>query len=346
MIDPGWDNLDWSELDRLRTGFLSGNFPAGGYWKSHYDLAAYDLTYGERIGWKWDSVLGELHLRRWRPPPGDMLHVLDWGCGSGVAGRRVIDWFLATGRNPTLSVWDHSAPARSFAVARARERFPSLTVQEAAQPENRCDILVISHVLNELAADALATLSRCIAQARAILWVEPGTHEVSRALQKHREELLPSFRVIAPCTHQARCGMLAPENERHWCHHFAAPPVGVHADSNWVKFGQRAGIDLRSLPYSFLVLESSAIPPSPGPAVPVNLARVIGRPERFKPYVRLLGCEAGGVHELSVMKRTCPQLYKELDRTKGPLLYAWRHENAQIVAAERLADDDMPAIGD
>ena len=35
-------------------------------------------------------------------------------------------------------------------------------------------------------------------------------------------------------------------------------------DSNWVKFGQRAGIDLRSLPYCFLALDRRV------PAAPVE----------------------------------------------------------------------------
>ncbi len=329
-----WETLDWSALDRLRAGFLSGTVPRGAYWQSAQDLAAYDLTYGERIGWKWDAVLAELSLRQWSPGGLSSLHVLDWGCGSGVAGRRVVDW-LGLDRAGTLSVWDHSALARTFAVARAREQYPALTVREAPQAVLPCDLLVISHVLNELTLEASASLRQCIAQARAILWVEPGTHDVSRALQLHRQELLGPFRVIAPCTHQAPCGLLTPGNERHWCHHFAAPPTGVYADSNWVKFGQRAGIDLRSLPYSFLVLDRTETTPGSGS---VTWARVIGRPERFKPYVRLLGCEADGVHELLAMKRTCPKLYKKLDRIKEPLLYKWRVEGTHIVSAEHFTE--------
>ena len=33
----------------------------GPYWESEAELASYDLTYGERIGWKWDQVL-RVHL--------------------------------------------------------------------------------------------------------------------------------------------------------------------------------------------------------------------------------------------------------------------------------------------
>ena len=42
-----------------------------------------------------------------------------------------------------------------------------------------------------------------------------------------RERLREKFLLIAPCTHQAACGLLVPENERHWCHQFALPPSGI-----------------------------------------------------------------------------------------------------------------------
>ena len=41
---------------------------------------------------------------------------------------------------------------------------------------------------------------------------------------------------IAPCTHQARCGMLALKNARHWCHHFAPPPEAAFRDARWAEF--------------------------------------------------------------------------------------------------------------
>ncbi|MBE7536810.1 MAG: hypothetical protein HS122_00165 [Opitutaceae bacterium] len=322
-----WDSLDWSILDRLRTQFLDRTISSGAYWRTSDDLAAYDLTYGERIGWKWDAVLAELRLRQWKPTRKSALRVMDWGCGSGIAGRRVTEW-LGTAAVGSLSVWDHSEIARRFAAERAREQFPGLDVRESAQGEEASDILVVSHVLNELSPDAEASLFRCMAKASAILWVEPGTHAVARALQRHHDKLLGAFLVVAPCTHQAGCGLNSTENEQHWCHHFAPPPAGIHSDGNWVRFGQRAGIDLRSLPYSLLVLDRT--PPAESSATPT--ARVIGRPEAFKPYVRLLGCEQDGVRELSVHKRDCPDLFRQLQKNKGPLLYTWRRQEARIVS--------------
>ncbi len=126
--------------------------------------------------------------------------------------------------------------------------------------------------------------------------------------------------------------MLAPENERHWCHFFAPVPGEIFANPDWVKFGQRAGIDLRSLPYCFLALDRRR----DRSAGTDGLSRVIGRPEHFKPYARLLNCDATGLATLTVPKRTAPGLYKELDRAKGPLLYRWERSADQVTGGQRV----------
>ena len=48
-----WADIDWTVLERLRGLFLSGGAAHGPYWRSPAELANYDFTYGERIGWKW-----------------------------------------------------------------------------------------------------------------------------------------------------------------------------------------------------------------------------------------------------------------------------------------------------
>lgn len=340
-----WTELDWSALDRLRQKFLSSTpgAAAGVYWETPADLASYDFTYGERIGWKWDQVLRELRLRHWQPAT-TTRSVFDWGCGSGVAARRVISFFGAENFD-TLTVWDHSRLACDYAASAAQAAFPSLRVSLAApalssplsalSPSGPIGLLLISHVLNELSPDALATLLTLVARAEAVLWVEPGTHAVSRHLGSLREKLLAtaSFRVVAPCTHQNTCPIFAPDHTRDWCHHFAPPPSEIFANPDWVKFGQRAGIDLRSLPYAFLALDRLRDAPPP----PADLARVIGRPEHFKPYVRLLNCDSSGLAELELPKRTDLALFKHLDRTKAPLLYHWRHDGHKILAGTPVA---------
>lgn len=369
-----WSDLDWSALDRLREGFLSGTAAQGPYWKSLEDLDVYDFTYGERIGWKWDQVLRELRMRGWNPlqrPGGRRVGtVLDWGCGSGIAGRRVLSFF---GREnvDSLVVWDHSPLACDYAAAAATQAFPGMSVTQATPGylagTERIGLLLISHVLNELPPAARDELRLLAVRADAILWVEPGTHDISRQLGGFREQLRGSgFRVVAPCTHENECPMFAIGRERDWCHFFAPPPSEIFADSNWVRFGQRAGIDLRSLPYSFLALDRAKLPavapvsdvkaveratldPNSTQALTVgpgersevastplspDLSRVIGRVEHFKPYARLLNCDATGLAELQLPKRADPALFKQLERTKAPLIYRWRREGGRILGGK------------
>jgi hypothetical protein len=325
-----WESLDWEVLDRLRDHFISGTAAQGPYWHTITDLECYNFTYAERIGWKWDAVLRELPLRGWMAPANAT--ILDWGCGSGVAGRRVVE-HLGAANVARLLVHDHSPLAMDFAEYTSRRVWPALAVEKASRRflvgTEAIDVLVISHVLNELDDVARADLRDLAARAQTILWVEPGTHEVSRLLGGWREALTGSgFLAIAPCPHQQACGVLTVGNERHWCHFFAPPPAGVYADSGWVKFGQRAGIDLRSLPYSYLVLDRRPASASSDAGAP--LARIIGDPRHYKGYAKLFACAATGVAELTLQKRDAPELFKALKEPTNNTIYRWTHTAGRI----------------
>lgn len=344
-----WESLDWEILDRLRKTFLSDAKSAGPYWHTITDLECYNLTYGERIGWKWDAVLAELKQHGWTPP--ESTTILDWGCGSGVAGRRVIDFFDPANFT-ALRVHDHSELAMDFAEYHGRKLYPRLDVSRAdtrfLRSNEPIGVLVLSHVINEIDEIARAELDELCARAQTILWVEPGTHEVSRALGGWREKLRATgLKAVAPCPHNAACGVLAAGNERHWCHFFASPPASLYADSDWVKFGQRAGIDLRSLPYSFLVLDRKPVrsalaptsttssqvtasgDPTTDPIAP-QLSRLLGEPRHYKGYAKVFACDAAGVAELMLQKRDAPELFKALKRGTAPTLHCWTHANGRI----------------
>ncbi|MFA6962608.1 MAG: small ribosomal subunit Rsm22 family protein [Opitutaceae bacterium] len=326
-----WEQLDWTALDRLRAGFLTGTAAEGPYWQSVSDLAHYDQTYAERIGWKWDALLRELTQRRWSPPASTTL--VDWGCGSGVAGRRVLAAFGPQHFN-ALRVWDHSEHARDFAATRARETFPSFEVAASANEPTSATLppytLVLSHVLNELSNDQRTALLSLIDGARAVIWVEPGTHADSRALAAVRDQLRDGpHRIVAPCTHREACPLFQAANERHWCHFFAPPPPGIQNNPDWVRFSHRSGLDLRSQAYSCLVLESSELS-TLHPQLSTPSSRLLGRVEVFKPYARFLACEATGLHTLELSKRTDPALIKRLDKNPPVPLYALTHDGRQV----------------
>jgi hypothetical protein len=305
-----FDTLNWDILDRLRATFLEGKPARRAYWTSEEDLAQYDVTFGERIGWKWDAVLHELQQLGWTPPSG-VERVIDWGCGSGVAGRRVL---AACPSLRALEVHDHSRLAVSYAVRMAQGAFPGIVVRPASPaPEGGKDALwVLSHVCNELDSRAEARLLAALSSAGAILWVEPGTHEVGRRMQSIREGLRARFDVIAPCPHQRDCPLLLEGRGRDWCHHFARPPAHVFTDGNWVRFARRAGIDLRGLPYSYLALQARPDGARPAPVQPWS--RILGRIRLSKSAAAFQACGPDGIEDVQVRKQANPEAFARLSR--------------------------------
>lgn len=322
--------IDWNALQRLRRTFLEAPLAATDYWQSESDLASYDATFAQRIGWKWDYVLLELQRRGWSPPEGGLL---DWGCGSGIASRAFLDQF-GTGAVRELQLWDRSALALRFAAERARAKYPGLRVSTglAGPPAT----LLISHVLTELPPDKLEALAEFAATAQCVLWVEPGTYDASLTLIAIRERLRDRLHVIAPCPHQERCGILAPENERHWCHHFAAPPPGVFTDRNWSVFANQMGIDLRDLPLSFLVLDRR-----PAPSLPAGAIRILGHPRVYKAHALLLGCDAAGVQERKLTKRTLPDVFKQFKKGECTPLQVQAGADGEIVSIRPWAGGEQ-----
>jgi SAM-dependent methyltransferase len=311
----------------LREAFLSFEGHAGGagaepYWLAEDELRLSDETFARRIGWKWDAVLAELQARGRLPAARS---VLDWGCGSGVAARR----FLRRGAGvERVHLWDHSSAAREFAAARVRAEFPGLEVRTEL-PSEPPDALLVSHVLGELADGALEPLVALAERSAAVLWVEPGSRALSRRLGELRAQLLAGHDVLAPCTHQAACGALAREDA--WCHLFARPPQEVYTEGMWAEFGRELGIDLRSLPYSFLALARRGTASLDGPS-----ARLVGRPRLTRGRAQLLLCRAEGLDEVDFLQRTDKRLFKALDDVAGePWLLDATIEGRRVTALAR-----------
>jgi len=213
-----------------------------------------------------------------------------------------------------------------FAANRAAAKHP--TVQVSTGLCESSALLLISHVVTELSPDQLMQLADRAAQAESVIWVEPGTYEASLALIAIRERLRTRMNLAAPCPHQGQCGILAAGNERHWCHHFAKPPGGVFTDGNWMRFGRLTGIDLRSLPLSYLVLDKRPVPLPPGSN------RVIGWPRIYKPHALVLGCDESGVSEHRLDKRSLPEHYHAVKKNRFNSLQCWTSEEGVITAIQ------------
>ncbi len=316
---------DWSSLDELRTTYLEGTAGQGDYWTSDALLSGYDVTFARRIAWKWQHVFRDLAGLQWTPPAGA---VYDWGCGTGVAAREFLAAYPEAGLT-SVSLHDRSRRAVNFATAAVRQEFPEVAVT-TGEPEGVFTLL-LSHVVTELKESALAELLKLAGRAAAVVWVEPGTSAASGQLVKAREVLREALHPIAPCLHRNRCGLLAEGHANDWCHFFATPPNEVYTDRDWVQFGRIMGIDLRSLPLSYLVLDQRApVAPPPG------AVRLIGKRRLYKGHALLDACDACGVHERRFTKRTAPALFRAMNKGKTSTLQRWTLEGNEVKALEEL----------
>lgn len=320
-------DVDWAALARLRAAYLESapGTRLPDYWRTRAELDSYDRVLGERIGWKWDAVLAELDERGWRPA-GDRHVLFDFGAGTGVAARRVVSW-LGADRVARVIAWERSPLARAFARERLAAEHPALLVETPEDDRIPVGaILLVSHVITELDERALTHLVSRAKHARALLWVEPGEHAASRRLIEIRETLRRALVPVAPCEHGEACGLAAPERARDWCHHFAPPPPEASRSRHWAEVSRRLGVDLRSLPTSFIVAaareahegapdlaagattEARAVAARPH----VPSARVIGRARVEKGRARYLACRAEGARDEQVLRRVAPELWAEL----------------------------------
>ncbi|HSI14100.1 MAG TPA: small ribosomal subunit Rsm22 family protein, partial [Chthoniobacter sp.] len=259
--------------------------------------------------------------------------VLDWGCGTGVAHRRVL---AAWPQFTALALHDRSPRARMFAAEKARQEFPQIAIKTDPPVVTRDTLLLVSHVINELPDAELSRLLELARSAGEVIWVEAGTHADSRRLIEVRERLRDTFTPVAPCTHAASCGMLTVRNAPHWCHHFARPPSAIFQDARWAEFAREIGIDLRSVPYSFLVLARE-------PAMAHGYSRIIGEPREAKGYAKVLSCQTEGVAELILQKRDVPEIFRAIRKETLQPVYRWTLADGKITAAEPLASGEPMA---
>jgi hypothetical protein len=290
---------DWKRLEELRDFFLSETANAQPYWDEEL-LALYEQTFAERIGWKWDAVLRQLEEIGW-------VHranvALDWGCGTGVATRKIATSSL---KCETYYLADHSTIAQRYAWEQLGAVGRDVRM---GMPKEDGYLLLLSHILGEMTEESSRILTEVISKASAVIWVEPGNYPISRRLGEWRNRL--ELSVVAPCTHQGACEMLLEKNRQHWCHFFAEPPPEVFMSSEWAMFANRLEIDLRSLPYSYLVLDRRLNQSASGTVV-------IGRSRVYKATAKIQVCDEKGVRDFEVTKRHSPVTWKRLKKGDDP----------------------------
>lgn len=332
------DGLDFRLLQQLRDGFIApAGTLTGDYWQSRHALEQYHATFAQRIGWKWDAVIQALVQRGLNAPS----KIVDYGCGSGIASLK---WTQSFATNE-VTLFDRSALAVQFAQENLEQTVKGLKVATPRKdPPFENAFVLLSHVAGELSESALSALVAKLRTADGFCWVEPGTPQSSRTLISVRERLRPEMTALAPCPHQARCGLAAavearveakveakvesgsglPATSDHhrsaWCHHFARTPAEVFRSGFWKRFSDEMGIDLRSLPTSFLVMQRNA--------KLVTKSHVgIGRPRFYKAYAHFWTCNESGVGERKIIERKNARLFGRLEENE--FLSEWSAEELE-----------------
>lgn len=332
---------DLRTLATLRDAFLDGSAGTTDYWTAPNALALYERFPGERIGWKWDAFLSELTLRNIRP---QATHLVDFGCGPGVASLRVLAAWPHQFKNLTLI--DRSHAALAFARDRVVERFPQLHVDTATHLPNLTNkTCIASHVFSELPTTSYPSLLQTLITAQDILWVESATRPNTRAFHATiRDALRDIFTPVAPCPHGGACPLTGPKHPSDWCHFFAPVPTEVHIDSAWREFSRAIQVDLRSIPFTAIAMQRNAsikttsLPRTKGNSERI-LARRVANPSEHKGYSKAQFCTAEGILDLEAWKRDVPDLLKSWKRDVRLPLYRLEMDGRRILHAEPACQD-------
>lgn len=220
--------------------------------------------------------------------------VWDLGGGPGVltlaASALLPDatFLLADLRNEALAWADARLKPLGVNLRTQQLRLPDL-------PQGRPDLVLLGHVLNELAPldqeSLLLRLREALAPGGTILILEPALMASTRRLMELRELFRKApFAIAAPCPCPGPCPMLA--LDRQWC--VAELPW---TPPDWFQALDRAArLDRRMLTFAYLLARRDF----PGRA---PMARIVGVPKPQKGKVERWMCTPGGGERWEALTR-------------------------------------------
>ena len=297
----------FAQLRALRETFIAKQSTGTlDYWSNTEILEAYDATLARRILWKWQSALSEavnsgfanqtfhsiaqdLNPASQQMPP-NISEWVDWGCGTGVATEALLECCLEHNFSLPIKIilYDRSLRAANFAAQKLQKIYTEVQfLATSSTPDINKKGVLMSHVLSELPLARYPEFIGKMSGAAALLCVEAGTHEASHRLLQLRTLLHKEFHIWAPCPHQNSCGLLSFGLEKEWCHQYASVPNEIFQSSQWNTIAKELEIDLRSLPYSMLLMSRGKIENF----TDENLYhRILGRPRHTKSQTQLWVC--------------------------------------------------------
>ena len=299
-----------ASVDRLIEAYRSGSTPTSPILSRPGDVAAYAAY---RMPATFSAVRASLSSFNLDFPHETLL---DLGGGTGAAAWAAVD-VLPQIRE--ITVIDQVGDALALGAALAAES-PSPALRSATWLGQRfgaavpaADVVTVSYVLAELAAEAQRQLVDSAAEAGGVVViVEPGTPAGYQRILAARARLIELGRVIvAPCPHQAACPMPPGKD---WCHF--GTRVNRSALHRRVK---DADLSYEDEKFSYVVAVRPGIVAGNGGAASGTagasvgatagasgggIGRVLRRPVQRKGLVQLHLCEPdGSIHDRIVTKR-------------------------------------------
>ncbi len=207
--------------------------------------------------------------------------------------------------------------------------------------ERRFDAAIAANLVNEM-GDPGGQRRFCkdlLDRADSLFVIEPALKGPSRDLMALRDRMLDDnvADVVAPCTHAARCPMLA-ANERDWCHFYVEwkrPRLIEMLD-------HATNLDHRYLKMSYIVLSNrrALTPGAPPPVVtgegsPRSAAlatwRIVSAPLQSRGKIELLLCGSGELRRMRRLDKNASSLNEDFGR-------AQRGDLVQFSDTERPGD--------
>jgi len=278
-------------LFSLQRGLTGNRQLAGdGYMNDSALLGAYLLYYWP-VSYMQTALAASCSSKFFTVPEHRPLRILDLGSGPGPASCALADhlWHSSPGiQKMEFMLADSSGKALELAAELLQRRTTAYgTVQVSTrivnleQNINTCldsdsyDIIIMSHVLNELwngSVDRISRRGALLEEAaghlspKGILFLsEPALLETSRSLLAVRDMLVSKgFTILFPCSDSAPCPALT-AGPNHTCHaEIAWQPVEPVAS-----LAKTAGLDRESVKMSFII----AVKKSPGVEIPADTTK-------------------------------------------------------------------------
>ncbi len=257
---------------------------------TNQDVAAYLAA---RLPATYAAVSAALYQTLQRLPSFAPRTMLDIGAGPGTASFAAYEQFKSLKQ---FSLMDNNTPfldvARQLIIAAPDVlRAVNITHQNiiAYQEFAQSDLIIAAYALVELPFLAQITIIKHLwaACTGVLLIVEPGTPKAYERLMLLRSELIQNGAfVVAPCTGQGKCTLIAPD----WCHFVQRlPRTKAHMAA------KQANVPFEDEKFSYLAVSRCESLP--------KIARILSPPEERKAGIRFKLCTQNGLESCLVPSR-------------------------------------------